>query len=353
MIKRGKRQPKRKSREFSFERYNTLDFIAFFSYISWQERARLSRACWRDTSNKPFQVNSKSRRNIYEERKRFFTSADGLYVLLCRVHLSPVDRISFLTLASERQGSSAVNHVCKKEREKSCSFYFLLYFLIERAGPCGPALCLSFSTFWVRDDPAIIHRRRSDLYSRKIRRYDYIELLSALLQEDKLNNTLNYFSRCDYIVKRYLIFTLLDSLIVGVINAVAIIVLRLPHIGLISIIVGVTNMIPTFGSVIGGVIGALFLLLSNPLYAVIFLAITLVLQIFDGYIIKPKLFGNSLGISGLLILLAIVTLGKAFGMGGLLLAIPIAAIYDFTYREVLLPYMQTKKTQKKMSEDEI
>ena len=150
-----------------------------------------------------------------------------------------------------------------------------------------------------------------------------------------------------------MIFTLLDSLIVGVINAVAIIVLRLPHIGLISIIVGVTNMIPTFGSVIGGVIGALFLLLSNPLYAVIFLAITLVLQIFDGYIIKPKLFGNSLGISGLLILLAIVTLGKAFGMGGLLLAIPIAAIYDFTYREVLLPYMQTKKTQKKMSEDEI
>ena len=131
----------------------------------------------------------------------------------------------------------------------------------------------------------------------------------------------------------------------GGINAAAMLVLRMPHIGLISIIVSVTNMIPTFGPVIGGVIGALLLLLVNPLYAVIFLAITLVLQICDGYVIKPKLFGNSLGVSGLLILLAIVTLGKAFGMGGLLLAIPIAAICDFTYREVLLPYLKKKKMQ--------
>ena len=57
-----------------------------------------------------------------------------------------------------------------------------------------------------------------------------------------------------------------------------------------------------------------------------FIAITLVLQVADGYIIKPKLFGNSLGVSGLLILLAIVTMGNAFGIGGILLAIPVAAM---------------------------
>ena len=172
---------------------------------------------------------------------------------------------------------------------------------------------------------------------------DFKEFLAALLREDKLNSVLNYASRCDYIVKRYVIFSLLDSLIIGGINAAAMLVLRMPHVGLISIIVGVTNMIPTFGPVIGGCIGALFLLLENPLFAVIFLAITVVLQICDGYVIKPRLFGNSLGISGLLILLAIVTLGKAFGAGGLLLAIPVAAICDFTYREVLLPYLRKRK----------
>lgn len=185
---------------------------------------------------------------------------------------------------------------------------------------------------------------------------DYIEFLSALLPEDKLNNVLNYVIRCDYIVKRYVIFSLLDSLIIGGINAIAMLLLRIPHAGLISIIVGVTNMIPTFGPVIGGVIGAIFLLLENPFYALIFLAITLVLQICDGYVIKPRLFGNSLGISGLVILLAIVTLGKAFGIGGLLLAIPVAAICDFTYREVLLPYLKKKKKmkiQQKMSEGDI
>ena len=149
-----------------------------------------------------------------------------------------------------------------------------------------------------------------------------------------------------------MIFTLLDLLIVGGINAVAMLVLRMPHVGLISIIVGVTNIIPTFGPVIGGAIGALLLLLVNPLFALLFLVITVILQICDGYVIKPRLFGNSLGVSGLVILLAIVTLGKAFGMGGLLLAIPIAAICDFTYREVLLPYLRKRKMQKAKEESE-
>ena len=181
---------------------------------------------------------------------------------------------------------------------------------------------------------------------------DFKEFLSALLREEKLNGVLNYFRRCDYIVNRYLVFSILDSLIVGGINAVVMLGLRMPHAGLISIIVGVTNLIPTFGPVIGGAVGALLLLLENPLYALIFLVITMVLQICDGYIIKPRLFGNSLGVSGLLILLAIVTLGKAFGMGGLLLAIPVAAICDFTYREALLPYLKRRKLQQKKSEED-
>ena len=172
------------------------------------------------------------------------------------------------------------------------------------------------------------------------------ELLSSLLPDNRLNRVLDYIRRCDYIVNRYLVFSLLDSLIVGGINAIIMFFLRMPYVGLVSIIVCVTNLIPTFGPVIGGIIGALLLLLENPIYAVMFIIITLILQICDGYIIKPKLFGNTLGVSGLLILLAIVTLGNTFGMGGLILAIPIAAICDFTYREELLPYLKKRKSQK-------
>ena len=171
-------------------------------------------------------------------------------------------------------------------------------------------------------------------------------LLSALLMDNKLNSVLFFIRRCNFILNRYLVFTLLDSLIVGVANALIMLLLRMPYVGMISVIAGITNLIPTFGPVIGAVISGFILLLVNPVYAIMFIAITLVLQICDGYIIKPKLFGNTLGVSGLLILIAIVTMGNAFGIGGILLAIPVAAICDYSYREGFLPYLQKRKEKK-------
>ena len=177
------------------------------------------------------------------------------------------------------------------------------------------------------------------------------ELLSAILMDDKLKTTLYFIRRCNFILNRYMVFTLLDAMIIGAINAIAMLVLRMPYVGLISVIVAITNLIPTFGPVIGAVIGGFLLLLVNPIYAVMFIAITVVLQVADGYIIKPKLFGNTLGVSGLLILIAIVTMGNAFGIGGILLAIPVAAIFDFSYREGLLPYLKKRKAEKQAALD--
>lgn len=93
-----------------------------------------------------------------------------------------------------------------------------------------------------------------------------------------------------------------------------------------------------------------FLLLVNPVYALMYIVIALVLQVCDGYIIKPRLFGNSLGVSGLLILIAIVVMGNAFGIVGILLAIPVAAICDFSYREGLLPYLRQRKKKRQAEE---
>lgn len=176
-------------------------------------------------------------------------------------------------------------------------------------------------------------------------------LLSAIFLDAKLNSILYFIRRCNFILNRYLVFTLLDALIVGGVNAIIMLVLRMPYVAMISIIAGITNLIPTFGPVIGAVIGGFILLLVNPAYAAMFIAITLVLQVVDGYIIKPKLFGNTLGVSGVLILLAIVIMGNAFGIGGILLAIPVAAICDFTYREGLLPYLRKRKARKQAEAD--
>ena len=170
-------------------------------------------------------------------------------------------------------------------------------------------------------------------------------LVRALLSEEQEEKFFWFTKRCDLILSRYMVFTLLDSLIVGVANAIIMLILRMPYVGLISIIVGITNLIPTFGPVIGGAIGGFLLLLVSPKYAVMFILITIVLQIVDGYILKPKLFGNTLGVSGLLILIAIVTLGNIFGIVGILLAIPVAAICDFSYREAFLPYLEKRNNR--------
>ena len=77
-----------------------------------------------------------------------------------------------------------------------------------------------------------------------------------------------------------------------------------------------------------------------------FLAFTAILQTLDGYVIKPKLFGDSLGVSGLLILVSIVLFGNIFGVVGILLAIPLAAIIDFTYEEGILPLLEMRRAEK-------
>ena len=131
-------------------------------------------------------------------------------------------------------------------------------------------------------------------------------------------------------------------MIVGIVNAIFMTIVGLPYVGLVSVLVAITNIIPTFGPAIGAIIGGFLLLLVEPWYAVAFLIFTAVLQLIDGYIIKPKLFGDSLGVSGLWILIGIVAGGKMFGIIGILLAIPMVAILDMIYHKFLLPFLENR-----------
>ena len=168
-------------------------------------------------------------------------------------------------------------------------------------------------------------------------------LLKALLPDKGYNVTVTFLKRCNNILVRYISFSLLDAAIVGGVNAVFMAMTGMQYVGLVSVVVGVTNLIPSFGPVIGGAIGAFILLLVNPWHALMFIGFTLVLQTLDGYVIKPKLFGDSLGVSGLLILVSIIVFGNIMGVIGIFLAIPLAAIIDFSYEEYLLPYLERRK----------
>ncbi len=172
-------------------------------------------------------------------------------------------------------------------------------------------------------------------------------LLRALLPERRYLSATAFLSRCHGILIRYIVFTLLDAAIVGAVNAVFMSLFGMLCVGLVSMVVAITNLIPTFGPVIGGAIGGFVLLLVDPIHALIFIGFTLILQFLDGYVIKPKLFGDSLGVSGLLILISIIVCGNILGIVGILLAIPIAAILDFLYREEILPALEARRERKK------
>lgn len=176
-------------------------------------------------------------------------------------------------------------------------------------------------------------------------------LIKALMPDKLYDRTMVFLARCNNILVRYIIFSILDAVIVGGVTAVFMAVMKMEYIGLISVFCGVTNLIPTFGPMIGFVIGGFILLLINPWHALIFAIFTCILQTLDGYVIKPKLFGDSLGVSGMLIIVSIVVFGNIFGVWGILLAIPLAAIIDFSYEEYLLPYLEERKERLKKEEE--
>lgn len=120
---------------------------------------------------------------------------------------------------------------------------------------------------------------------------------------------------------------IIDSLIVGIICFVFMIIAGMDYVVLISIIVGVTNIIPFFGPFIGAIPSALILLTSSPEDTLVFLVFILILQQIDGNIIGPKILGESVGLSKLGVMIAILLGGKMFGVIGMILAVPVTAVF--------------------------
>lgn len=147
----------------------------------------------------------------------------------------------------------------------------------------------------------------------------------------------SFWDKCREIFSTYISSNLLDAAIVGAANAIFLAVMKLPHILPISLVAGISNMIPTFGPVIALFVGCVLLLFYQPISALWFLLFTLVLQLIDGYLIRPKLFGSKLGVPSFLVLIVTLVGGWFFGVWGVLLAVPVAAILLMLWRDRLRP----------------
>ncbi|MBE5816562.1 MAG: AI-2E family transporter [Clostridiales bacterium] len=160
-------------------------------------------------------------------------------------------------------------------------------------------------------------------------------IFRARLSDEKYDKLNAISVKSNSIFKRYLVGNITDALIIGVLNFIFMSIFGMPYALLISLIVCVTNLIPTFGPIIGAVPSLFILLLVEPSYALWFLIWTIVLQLSDSSLIKPWLFGDSTGLSPLGVLAAIIIGGRIFGIVGMFLAVPVAAIIAYVFKEYL------------------
>lgn len=128
---------------------------------------------------------------------------------------------------------------------------------------------------------------------------------------------------------------IIDSIIIGIITFIVTSIFKIPYAMLISVIVGVTNVIPFFGPWIGAVPCALIVLMVSPVKCLYFIIMIIAIQQFDGNILGPKILGNTTGLSSFWVLFSIIFFGGLFGFAGMLVGVPLfAVIYDLVERGV-------------------
>ncbi len=168
------------------------------------------------------------------------------------------------------------------------------------------------------------------------------KIRGALWKKDSLERHDKLLNHCNNIFIRYVGCTLLDALIVGTLALVFMLIMKIPYAPLIASIVAITNILPTFGPMIGTGIGIFFLVLDKPLNALIFFIFMCVVQALDGMVLKPILFKDSLGIPAAWTLVLIIIGGKIAGIVGILLSIPFGAIFTIVYQETILPKLESR-----------
>jgi len=183
------------------------------------------------------------------------------------------------------------------------------------------------------------------LNDKKVIGRNLTRLLYAFFKKKRVDNFIENSNECNTIFSAFIVGKSLDSLIIGIICFILMTILKLPYSVLLSVIVGITNMIPYFGPFIGAVPGVVLFLVINPVKAVIFAIMILALQQFDGLILGPKILGDSTGLKPLWVILAI-TLGGAYaGVLGMFLGVPVVAVIAFLLNKSITERLKKKNIE--------
>ena len=170
------------------------------------------------------------------------------------------------------------------------------------------------------------------------------KLLFALCRKrSTCNRILVHFRAINRIFSGFVSGKLLDSLIIGILCGIGLSILRIPYVPLISVIIGITNIIPVFGPFFGAIPSALLLLLTDPGKCLIFIIFIVVLQQIDGNVIGPKILGDSTGLPAFWVLFALLLFNHLMGFWGMLLGVPLFASFSYLFWEGVNTLLRKKK----------
>ena len=145
----------------------------------------------------------------------------------------------------------------------------------------------------------------------------------------------------------FIVGKIVDSLIIGVLCFFGCTILKIEYPVLIALIIGVTNIIPFFGPVIGAIPCVILLLVINPIHSLYFLIFVIILQQVDGNIIGPKILGSSTGISGFWVIFAITVFGGFWGIPGMIIGVPLMAVIYSLVQSALEISLKNKELKTK------
>ena len=169
---------------------------------------------------------------------------------------------------------------------------------------------------------------RKEILARQGRR-----ILDSLLPEKWTDEIIRVLRLTNVTFSNFLSGQCLEAVILGCLFAVAMALLKMPYIPLVSVVIAVTALIPVVGAFVGCVVGAFFILVNDPLQAVTFVAMFLVIQQLENNLIYPRVVGGSIGLPGMWVLVAVTIGGEMLGVAGMLVMIPLVSVLYSLARE--------------------
>ena len=170
---------------------------------------------------------------------------------------------------------------------------------------------------------------RKEILARQGRR-----ILYAFLPEKFCDETIRILRLTNSTFSNFISGQCLEAVILGCLFAISMSILKMPYIPLVSVLIAVTALIPLVGAFVGCFLGAFFILVNDPIQALIFVAMFLVLQQIEGNLIYPKVVGTSIGLPGMWVLVAVAVGGDLMGVAGMLVMIPISSVLYALLRDL-------------------